>query len=501
MATFAIFFLVPRIAGQTPDQIALRYVGRSTSPEAIQATKDRLHLEDPLPQQYGRFLSAASSPAPTSSSARRPSAARRRASATRSATTSRSRSLLVDRLPVTLSLAAGASVLWLVTGVAIGVLSALRRGTAFDRGAMSIALAGVSPADLLHRPDLARAVRVHVEALAQRGQLRGASPSNPLDWAYNLVLPWVTLAFLYAALYARLTRAGHAGDDERGLHPHGPRQGPARAHRRRQARHARLADPDPHDLRPRPGPAARRRRAHRVDVLAARHRPARRRRGVRQRPADRARRRHGRRLLRRAGQPRRRRRCTPRSTRGCGPDGPVRAGRRPRAAAPAARPGPRLPRRARPAHPLPDRRRPRQVRRRPVVHPRARPHARHRRRVRLGQERDQPRRPRPAPGHGGADLRRDLARRRGADLGDARRGAPAARPEDVDDLPGPAVVAAPLLHGRAPDRRGLPRAQRRLQGGREEARDRHARPGRHPARGRSASTTTRTSSPAACASA
>jgi peptide/nickel transport system permease protein len=31
---------------------------------------------------------------------------------------------------------------------------------------------------------------------------------NPLQWAHNLVLPWVTLAFLYAALYARLTRAG-----------------------------------------------------------------------------------------------------------------------------------------------------------------------------------------------------------------------------------------------------------------------------------------------------
>jgi peptide/nickel transport system permease protein len=31
---------------------------------------------------------------------------------------------------------------------------------------------------------------------------------NPALWARNLVLPWVTLAFLYAALYARLTRAG-----------------------------------------------------------------------------------------------------------------------------------------------------------------------------------------------------------------------------------------------------------------------------------------------------
>jgi peptide/nickel transport system permease protein len=32
--------------------------------------------------------------------------------------------------------------------------------------------------------------------------------TNPLLWAKNLVLPWITLAFLYAALYARLTRAG-----------------------------------------------------------------------------------------------------------------------------------------------------------------------------------------------------------------------------------------------------------------------------------------------------
>lgn len=32
--------------------------------------------------------------------------------------------------------------------------------------------------------------------------------TNPLDWAYRLILPWTTLAFLYAAIYARMTRAG-----------------------------------------------------------------------------------------------------------------------------------------------------------------------------------------------------------------------------------------------------------------------------------------------------
>ena len=45
-------------------------------------------------------------------------------------------------LPVTFSLALGAALIWLVAGVATGVVSALRRGSIFDRAAMGIALAG-----------------------------------------------------------------------------------------------------------------------------------------------------------------------------------------------------------------------------------------------------------------------------------------------------------------------------------------------------------------------
>jgi peptide/nickel transport system permease protein len=90
--------------------------------------------------------------------------------------------------------------------VSVGVLSALRRGSIFDRFSMGIALAGVSlpvfftgliALELFSYkwpifPD------VHYVPLT----------TDPLLWARNLVLPWITLAFLYAALYARLTRAG-----------------------------------------------------------------------------------------------------------------------------------------------------------------------------------------------------------------------------------------------------------------------------------------------------
>ena len=206
MATFAIFFLVPRAAGQTPDQIALRYVGRGATPETIQATKERLHLDEPVTTQYGRFIGAivvgsdfsygpetVHCPAPCFGYSFR--------------NNQPVTSLLVDRLPVTLSLAAGASVLWLLTGTAIGVLSALRRGSAFDRGAMTLALAGVS-LPIYFTGLISLALFAYTWKLWPNGVNYVSFTADPLDWAYNLVLPWVTLAFLYAALYARLTRAG-----------------------------------------------------------------------------------------------------------------------------------------------------------------------------------------------------------------------------------------------------------------------------------------------------
>lgn len=206
MATFAVFFLVPRAAGQTPDQIALRYVGRGATAENIQATKERLHLGDPVPTQYVRFLGqlvggADYSVGPETIHCPAPCfgySFRNNQPVT---------SLLVDRIPVTASLAAGASVLWLLSGVSIGVLSALRRGSAFDRGAMSVALAGVS-LPIYFTGLISLALFAYTLKLWPNGVNYVPFTQNPLDWAYNLVLPWVTLAFLYAALYARLTRAG-----------------------------------------------------------------------------------------------------------------------------------------------------------------------------------------------------------------------------------------------------------------------------------------------------
>jgi peptide/nickel transport system permease protein len=113
---------------------------------------------------------------------------------------------MLTALPVTASLAIGAAVLWLAGGVAVGVLSALRRGTFFDRLSMGTALAGVS-LPIFFTGQVALLLFSYKWQIFPTVQYVPIT-QNPALWFQNMVLPWVTLAFLYAALYARLTRAG-----------------------------------------------------------------------------------------------------------------------------------------------------------------------------------------------------------------------------------------------------------------------------------------------------
>jgi peptide/nickel transport system permease protein len=114
-------------------------------------------------------------------------------------------SLITDRFPVTLSIAVGAAVMWLLIGVTIGIASALRRGTWFDKSAMTVALAGVSTPVYLTGIVALFFLSAKWRVLPYPSYV--GFTDNPLAWAQNLIMPWLTLAFLYAALYARLTRA------------------------------------------------------------------------------------------------------------------------------------------------------------------------------------------------------------------------------------------------------------------------------------------------------
>jgi peptide/nickel transport system permease protein len=114
------------------------------------------------------------------------------------------RPLILSRLVVTSQLILGAAVIWLVLGIAIGVVSALRPRTLADRASMGFALLAVStPVFFLGLI----ALYVFWSKLGLSPGTGYASMGNGLgDWAGHMVLPWVVLALLFAAFYARMMR-------------------------------------------------------------------------------------------------------------------------------------------------------------------------------------------------------------------------------------------------------------------------------------------------------
>ncbi len=200
LTTFAIFFMIPKWAGSDP---ALLFVGKQSDPEAIEGIRQKLSLDDPLLVQFWHFIEglfAGRDYANGNDVTHCPAPCFGYSFRTEQAVWPQ----LTDAMPVTLSLAAGACVLWLVGGVTAGVVSALRRGTLWDRAAMGVALAGVSLP--IYFTGLLSLAIFSYQLNWVDVDYQGIT-DDPAMWFQSLILPWITLAFLYAATYARLTRA------------------------------------------------------------------------------------------------------------------------------------------------------------------------------------------------------------------------------------------------------------------------------------------------------
>jgi peptide/nickel transport system permease protein len=201
LVTFFVFFMVPKITGNDP---ALLYIGKQADAASVAGIRVKLGLNDPILVQYGKFVKGLVAgrdyangpdiqhcPAPCLGYSFK--------------TNQEVWPLLINDLPITASLALGAAVVWVIMGVVFGVISALRRGTIWDRSVMTIALAGVS-LPIYFTGLLALAIFGY-----WLGWFNDTSytpiTENPWQWVHGLILPWVTLALLFAATYARLTRA------------------------------------------------------------------------------------------------------------------------------------------------------------------------------------------------------------------------------------------------------------------------------------------------------
>ncbi|MFD0570101.1 ABC transporter permease [Kitasatospora gansuensis] len=197
--TFAIFFMVPKLTGTDP---ALYYVGKIADKAAVEGARHKMGLDKPIIEQFylflkGLFVGRDYSTGVSVSHCAAP------CFGYSFKTEQAVWPLLLNRLGVTASLA-GASVLWLVFGTATGVVSALKRRTLLDRITMTTALVGVS-LPIYFTGMLASAIFVYQLGWFPHDYVELGT--DPIAWAQNLMLPWITLAFLYAATYARLTRA------------------------------------------------------------------------------------------------------------------------------------------------------------------------------------------------------------------------------------------------------------------------------------------------------
>jgi peptide/nickel transport system permease protein len=186
--TFAVFYLMP--AGDP----ALRFAGRSPTEDQIALIRERLHLDKPFYVEYGYFVKNFITgdengwPGLGYSYGNYVSV----------------KDEITARAPRTLWLVFGASIIWLTVGVAIGVLSAVKRRTLVDRGAMGFALFGIS-APVFWLGLMALFI------IWKKLGLTGGSGYVPLSegigaWVSHLILPWTVLSLLFVAIYARMTR-------------------------------------------------------------------------------------------------------------------------------------------------------------------------------------------------------------------------------------------------------------------------------------------------------
>ncbi|MYS20515.1 peptide/nickel transport system permease protein [Streptomyces sp. DvalAA-14] len=194
---YAVFYLAPGDAARLA-------CGPKCSVAQVEQIRDRMGLNDPVYVQFWHFLAgivaghdystgtaAVHCPAPCLGQSYR--------------TGDLVSHVVAVKLPATASLALGAMALWLVIGVGTGVVSALRRGTLTERLLTGFTLVGTAVPVFITGILLLLVFCSWLQWLPFPTYV--PLTQDPQQWAWNLLLPWLALALVEAAKYARLTRS------------------------------------------------------------------------------------------------------------------------------------------------------------------------------------------------------------------------------------------------------------------------------------------------------
>lgn len=185
---FLIFFATP---GVDP---AARIAGRNADPATLAQVRHSFGLDRPMPVRYLLMMRHLLIDRDLESFVNRGS---------------RVIPQIVQATPVTLSLVIGAALIWMTAGIIMGTAAAALRGKAADPLIMLVGVVGVS----LPAYWLGEVVNLITQKQLHSSVFSWVPPPGYVDlshspgqWALHLLFPWLTLALLYAGIYARLLR-------------------------------------------------------------------------------------------------------------------------------------------------------------------------------------------------------------------------------------------------------------------------------------------------------
>jgi len=185
-ATFFLFFFRP------VEIVARQIAGRAATPQVISEVIRNLGLDQPILVQYWHFLSGILHGNLGYSYYNGEAV----------------KTIIAQDLPITASVVVGGVVLWLVGGLSVGILSATRPRSMFDRVSTVGVLAGLSLPTFVLGELLIIGVFVPLNQNGISWIQTGYAPLSEglIPWMGHMILPWITLATVQAAVYTRLSR-------------------------------------------------------------------------------------------------------------------------------------------------------------------------------------------------------------------------------------------------------------------------------------------------------
>ena len=205
VVSFVIFFL-------PPTDPAKLVAGKAARPIDIERARHYLRMDEPRWYQYGAFLGRLTGVHWNREDNQVWNFQFKWPSLGQSfATRQDVNSIVWHAAPVTLSLVLGGAIIWMLIALPLGILSALRPRSLLDRFSMVFVLIGISAHPVWIGLIFSYFFGYRLGWTPITGYCNAIHPigscGGPVQWAYHLILPWMTFAFLFAALYVRMIRA------------------------------------------------------------------------------------------------------------------------------------------------------------------------------------------------------------------------------------------------------------------------------------------------------